>query len=464
MQNQMGLVTPPTTPEKKSILDHSQALKGHARKLCLSQDSIYSKVKALFQRGALVPCLRSLVGRDAEANLLNCFIENSIRDRACNSIYISGPPGTGKTAQVNLSLDFLSKNPQDKQIHIVHGQRVRILRINCMLLSKPENIFHEIFSALADPSTLRKKTFDDLYKLILTNSSVDSLVVMLDEMDDLITRDQQVLFQLFHCASLSKSSVLSTKLVVIGISNALDLTDKFLPRLRSNGLNPESLQFLPYSADQIKQVILLKLATLDESDKENTASALLVPLMHPGAVQMCSKKCAAVTGDLRKAFDICYKSIEYVEQQASQRDDFDSLTLQTAPKVLISHVAKVCTSIFGELSKEKISNLNLLQKALLCCLFHLERNLASTGIKVNELYEYYCKHSMRVVENLLGKIKKSEFLEIISALESMSAVTLSDRKSVYTEIGNKMIRSNVLYQDVLKICDDNSILRRILFL
>ncbi|GEQ72071.1 hypothetical protein JCM33374_g5757 [Metschnikowia sp. JCM 33374] len=456
------LLSPESSPVKKSAIDISSQIKGHGKKLNLLPESVYSRAKSLFQRGAKNPDQQCLVGRENEASVLNSFLETSLQKKICNSIYISGPPGTGKTAQTNLSLDYLFRKSSEK-IQEVHGTKTQVLRVNCMTVSKPEDIFHEIYSSLAGKCTGRKRTFDNLYELLMSKSDTETLVVVLDEMDYLITKDQQVLFQLFHCASHLKSSVLKTKLIIVGISNALDLTDKFLPRLRSNGFNPEALQFLPYSAEQIKKVVTSKLQSLNEQDKENLGPGTL--LMHPGAIQMCCKKCATVTGDLRKAFDICYKSIELVEKQAKQRQDFADLKLQNAPKVLISHVAKVCTSTFGDSSQQKITNLNLLQKAVLCCLFNSERNAkTSSALTVNELYDYYCKHTLQVVENLLGKIKKGEFLDIISALESSSAITFASSASPFGTIdcGNKKIHPNVSYADMLKCCEDVGILRKIL--
>ena len=54
-------------------------------------------------------------------------------------------------------------------------------------------------------------------------------MVVLDEIDYLKTKDQDVLYKLFEWTSLPQS-----QLVLIGISNALDLTDRILPRLEEH--------------------------------------------------------------------------------------------------------------------------------------------------------------------------------------------------------------------------------------
>lgn len=447
------LATPPTSPEKNSVIDISATINGHGKKLAFS-DSVYSKAKALFQRGANASESQSrvLVGRENEAARFEKFLESSIRTKSCASLYISGPPGTGKTAQVNTTLDYLSSRKQG-DVSEIYDSRVQIMRVNCMAIASPENIFHEICCFVGDHQG-RKKSFDDLYSHLLKATDADVLVVVLDEMDRLITKDQQVLFQLFHCASQAKTAIFLKKLVLIGIANALDLTDKFLPRLRSNGFNPYAMNFTPYSADQIKLVITSKLLKLAESEKEN---ALAGSIMHPGAIQLCCRKCASVTGDLRKAFDICYKSIELVEQRAQ--------ATQKSPQVLIGDVAKVCSQTFGDNFLSRVKGLNLLQKAVLCCLYNHEQNNRGPPPTVNELFVFYLKHTAYVLDNLFGKLRKGEFLEIVSALESASTIVLSAQSKActsYVDVGNKGIRLNVLEDDILKGIDDNSALRRLM--
>lgn len=455
------LATPPTTPEKKSVVDLSHTLTKKGVKKLNFVESVYTKAKGVFQRGASNDSFDYLVGREAEAGQFTQFLKSSITEKKCNSLYISGPPGTGKTAQVNLSLDKLTG--ASKHVYDLYSRKVQVLRINCMTVGKADNVFHEIYCHVTGQNHGRKKSFDDVYSYLTSNQDVDSLVVVLDEMDYLITKDQQVLFQLFQCASTLKSLVFSTKLVLIGISNALDLTDKFLPRLRSNGYTPDALQFLPYTSEQIKNVITEKLRSLVD-DKENTGTSL-VPMMHPVAIQLCCKKCAAVTGDLRKAFDICYKSIEMVERQTKEKMSLDDLTFESAPKVLIGDVARVCTATFGDSSLTKIQSLNLLQKAVLCCLFKLDRDTSMT-LTVNKLFDFYTKHTAQVAENMLGTLKKGEFLEIISALESSSVILLASASKTCTgfvDVGSKSIRPNVLLDDITKAIKEVGLLKRLFY-
>lgn len=474
-------LTPPTTPTAKRVIDISNctSLGSPLKKKRLfntqkssSESSTFLRAKSLFQRGSQVSHSSGeshLVSREKEASILNDFLIENYSKKCSNSLYISGPPGTGKTAQVSLSLDHFLKSigsPSKSDPSIVHShdksQWVKIITMNCMTISNPENIFHEIYNQLDTHSITgnRKKSADDLF-MLLQNKSIkfNTIVLFLDEMDYLITRDQQVLFKLFQFAS---TQLLTSKLILVGISNSLDFTDKFLPRLKRNRLCPQSMQFLPYNASQIRQIIMERLSTLTE-DKENEQGPRHI--IHPTAVQMCCVKAAAVAGDLRKAFDICYKSIELVEEECAMG--------KSQATVLISHVARVCNATFGDNLGQRLNKLNLLQKAILCCLVNLEtRSLSSAENKVNQLYEHYLKHCVPKVEQLLSTVKKGEFLELVSALEASGLVSLTAGKlggrggnSIVpvVDTANAVIKSRVPSDMLAMVVKEIGVLKKLLY-
>lgn len=485
------LATPPTTPQKSRIKDLTNVLTTSPHKnrslsfltppstpTKPSQTSVYSRAKALFQRSSSEDLDQDgdgcLVGRSEEALQLNEFLESSLKTRQSRSLYISGPPGTGKTAQVDLSF---------KRLEQKYPQRVRVIKINCMTVANAENIFHEIYSQLDMSRPTRRKTCEDLIARLAQRSGIETVVLLLDELDFLITQDQQVLFQLFNLVSLKQ---LRSNIIIVSISNALDLTDKFLPRLKSNNLSPDSLQFFPYTADQIKQICIHKLTSLVARDKENQREAIptgFIPIIHPAAIQLCCRKSASITGDLRKAFDICYKGIEMLENELRATEKQPGMmTALTAPKVLISHIAKVCAVSFGENIATRLGNLNLLQKVILCCLLNLESKRpaqsifatrvakSKANITVNRLFDHYVSKTAQISEGFLGTLRKGEFLEIVGALEASSLVSIqscivnaNDASGTGGfEISNKFISANVLYIDATKMINEVGILQRVL--
>lgn len=94
---------------------------------------------------------------------------------------------------------------------------------------------------------------------------------MLDEIDQLINKKQSVLYTVFEWPLRAKS-----KIVLVGIANALDLTDRVLPRLHARpDLQLELMHFLPYTKQQIINIFTAKL-------KEEMTTDLFSPL----AIQM----------------------------------------------------------------------------------------------------------------------------------------------------------------------------------
>lgn len=392
--------------------------------------TIYSRAKALFQRGSNFnknSMHLQLTSRETEAKYINDFLLNSIRMNTSNSLYISGPPGTGKTAQVQLLLQQYEKSSS-----------IRVVKINCMTLNNPEQIFHEIYCKLVNRLSVsfhKRKTMDDFITLLNDEENQDfsNVIVLLDELDSLITRDQQLLFQLFKMANLKTIPLTKIKLILLGISNTLDLSNTFLPKLIRNNLQLDSIQFLPYTSDQIKSIIMNRLSSLEED------------VFHPGAVQLCCKKAASVSGDLRKAFDICYKSIELVERLNKGSGN--------TGKVMIQHVAKICIGSFGN-TENQLVNLNLLQKAILCQLYNCERQIKAKNLSMNVFYDFYKKQYE--MNNLIGLLKYGEVVEILHALESSGCVLISNSGS------SKNVKLNASYNDIVKSIENIGILKKVL--
>ena len=347
--------------------------------------------------------------------------------------------------------------------------------INCMSIKSSKDLYATLLDQISDASELAED--DDaaamLQKLIMPRkSSAEVYLVVLDEIDHILTLDLESLYRLFEW-SLHKSS----RLVLVGIANALDLTDRFLPRLKSRNLKPELLPFLPYSAAQIKEIITKRLKSLVPEGSP-------VPFIHPAAIELCSRKVSSQTGDLRRAFEICRRAIDLVESETKQKHETEarekmllatpsrkplgenrnlsspsrgsseksvpamvmeslkSLTVETAPRVSIGHLNKVTAAAFSNGTSQRLKTLNLQQKAALCSLIALERrnrtsrsaSLLATPSKsqsaapsVKALYDTYNVLCTR--DSVLHPLSSSEFREVVDSLETLSLVSAVDGKT-----------------------------------
>jgi origin recognition complex subunit 1 len=116
------------------------------------------------------------------------------------------------------------------------------------------------------------------------------LLILLDEMDFMIAGKNQVLYNLLEWQTFA-----SSKLVLIGIANTMDLPERLPGKIRSR-LGVHRITFPAYTSVQLEQIIEQRLAQLDVFSKE--------------AIQVCAKSLAHQSGDVRQALTVCRKAVE----------------------------------------------------------------------------------------------------------------------------------------------------------
>jgi cell division control protein 6 len=425
--------------------------------------TVYNAARQLFARSSEPG---KLIGRESERSELANFINTCIDTTSGGCTYVSGPPGTGKSALVH---EITSELPESNTVKKAY--------VNCMSVKTSRDIYTALLQSLSsDPEVLEGKEMQTLQTMFVSRKRPSTVyVVTLDEIDHVLTLDLEFMYSLFEW-SLQKSS----RLVLIGIANALDLTDRFLPRLKARNLKPHLLPFLPYSAAQIRAVITTRLKSLLPAD---STTPEFVPFLHPAAIDLCARKVSSQTGDLRKAFDICRRAIELIETETKQKhhqsldeqamnsplkkplgenvnlsspvvplpsqqspsktlaQSLAELAVETAPRALIAHVNKITSSTLGNGTNQRLKTLNLQQKAALCALVALEKrkravvsNIMATPSKfsnmaptVKALYNAYCMLCKR--DSILHPLTSTEFRDVIGSLETLSLISPVDGKS-----------------------------------
>lgn len=171
--------------------------------------------------------------------MLTRFWQEHVEQGVPGSLYISGAPGTGKSALVDELL----------AAHDGCATTVRVAKLNCMAVGvSPKNIFSKLLAEVrASSSSSKKSSSATSAASVTTTKDADAIpqlealmfggkqsstkhmhLIVLDEIDQLITKDQDVLYRIFEWPKMK-----GARCVVIGIANALDLTQRFLPRLQT---------------------------------------------------------------------------------------------------------------------------------------------------------------------------------------------------------------------------------------
>ncbi|KAJ1737918.1 AAA ATPase [Coemansia sp. Benny D160-2] len=382
--------------------------------------SPFIAVKTALHRSTAAP---QIVGREAEQNTIRKFLSTTVEKGCGGSMYVSGNPGTGKTA----CLQAIIKQSSAGFASVL---------VNCVPLTRPGQVYSAILNALDKPAESADSSLQELQDLVLT--SKNAFLVILDEVDSLLGSRQEVLYRLFELAAHTDS-----RLALVGIANALDLTDRFLPRLQARSCEPVLLNFNPY---QVKDIVAILQSRLD-----SVATKGADPIIQKAALELCARKVAATSGDLRKALDVCRQAMESAEAESKRRaksvDKENAAAAAAADaaqtqkpaslKVTIMHIAKVLTSLNGSPIAQKLEALNFQQKLVLCAYTSLARTdaptphkrpaAASNVIAVASLYSEYVSICSRL--SMLAPVTRTEFLDLVSMMETQGVVSVEASKA-----------------------------------
>ena len=114
------------------------------------------------------------------------------------------------------------------------------------------------------------------------------------QLDLLWTRKQDVMYNIFDWPSKP-----CARLIVLAVANTMDLPERIMTKRISSRLGLTRMTFLPYTFHQLERIVLSRLAGLQVFD--------------PDAAQLAARKVAAVSGDARRALDICGRATEIAE-------------------------------------------------------------------------------------------------------------------------------------------------------
>ncbi|PIN25945.1 Pre-initiation complex, subunit CDC6, AAA+ superfamily ATPase [Handroanthus impetiginosus] len=242
---------------------------------------------------------KSLPCRDKEMDEITTFIKGAICEEQClgRCLYIHGVPGTGKTMSLLAVMRKLKSELDAGSI-----RPYCFVEINGLKLATPENIYSVIYEGLSGhrvrwdkARNLLNERFSDENKC---GKDTRPCILLIDELDNLVTRTQSVLYNILDWPTKPNS-----KLIVIGIANTMDLPEKLLPRISSR-MGIQRLCFGPYNYQQLQEIICSRLKGTDAFEKH--------------AIEFASRKVAAVSGDARRALEICRRAAELADYRAKR--------------------------------------------------------------------------------------------------------------------------------------------------
>lgn len=287
-------------------------------------------------------------GRERERQCIVDFWTDCVGTGTSGSLYISGKPGTGKTATLREVRKSMESRYSKTQQSVAY--------LNCMGVGEPRAFFRHLLGVVAGPRVAREgaadptAALDSFFQRPPRNKATKkkTIVLIVDEVDQLATRDNAVLYRLFSWPRRTNS-----RLVLVAIANALDLTERILPMLHRWECPPAVLNFEPYTREQLVTVITQRLHDVKAAGTLDAA-----------ALGLCAAKVTSSSGDLRQALDLCRRVLE-ITYAAKQRQA--AAGGGGGPPVL-PQIATMAGLFRAGDGVERLRDLPLHQRLLLCAL------------------------------------------------------------------------------------------------
>lgn len=342
--------------------------------------------------------------RETEFSNVYLGIESAIRSGSGTCIFVSGTPGSGKTATVREVVSQLQIRVEDNEL-----PDFLFVELNGMKLATPHTAYELLWEQLSGERLSYNNATKLLEHRFQQKSNDTPLVVVLDELDQLVTQNQSVMYNFFNWPTLPHS-----KLIVVAIANTMDLPERTLSNKISSRLGLTRIQFPGYTHEQLKLIIQSRLGGI--ADSSGT-------VVGPDAVEFASRKIASVSGDARRALDLCRRAVEIAEMDSEE--------------VQIKHIQQAANEATSTPIYNYLQGLPLAFKIFLCALLARKRR---NGLPSDSLGD--------IIEEIERMIKSSEnagFLSYI-LLQGGKRVRMTGFMNAVTEL----VEAGIIMQQSIK--------------
>lgn len=194
---------------------------------------------------------QSLPCREKEFDNIYSFLEGKIEDECGGCMYVSGVPGTGKTATVTGVIRMLQRKQANDEL-----PTFEFVEINGMRLTEPRQAYVQIYKQLTGKTVSWEQAHSLLEKRFTTPAPRRvTTVLLVDELDILCNRRQDVVYNLLDWPTKS-----AAHLVVITIANTMDLPERLLMGKVTSRLGLTRLTFQPYTHKQLQEIVTMRLS------------------------------------------------------------------------------------------------------------------------------------------------------------------------------------------------------------
>ena len=324
--------------------------------------------------------LEYLPCRKEEQDTIYNYIKKGLQTNGnYNSLYIAGMPGTGKTASVKTIINILESELNEarkKKKNLIKNGIIpfKKLFISGMEYPNISNVFKIIYNfifAKQKSYTINKyiQLLDNFFSerkkynssSALNDPSNSHIVLIIDEIDILINYTQNLLYNIFNWTTYEYS-----KLIVISISNTLDLPNRLFPKIKSR-MGNNKIMFKPYNKEELR--IIIKDRGID------------LQLFSEDALRLSCVKVAAINGDLRRIFQILTRARQINELRTYRKKDKENNLVSKYD------ILDAWNELFNSKISKVIKSLQINEKIIIASLLSKTKDNNINKIKVGDLYD-----------------------------------------------------------------------------
>ncbi|CAM5162736.1 unnamed protein product [Natator depressus] len=353
----------------------------------------------------------SLPCREEEFQDIYNFVESKLIDGTGGCMYISGVPGTGKTATVHEVIRCLQEAVENDEL-----PSFQFIEINGMKLTDPHQAYVQILQLLTGQKVTATHAAELLAKLFSTpGPKRKTTVLIVDELDLLWTRKQDVMYNLFDWPTQKQA-----KLIILAIANTMDLPERIMMNRVASRLGLTRMSFQPYTYKQLQQIISSRLNHIKAFEED--------------AIQLVSRKVAALSGDARRCLDICRRSTEICEFSSQK---------STSGLVSMAHVMKAIDEMFSSPYINSIRNASLHEQMFLKAIIAEFRR---SGLEEATVQQIYHQHVALCRIEGLQIPTVSEIMAICSRLGACRFLLVeSSNKYLHVRVRLNISQDDVMY-------------------
>ncbi|KAK8854793.1 hypothetical protein IAR55_003532 [Kwoniella newhampshirensis] len=228
-------------------------------------------------------------------------VEEGVESGGGGCLYIAGVPGTGKTATVHAVVKELKRKAEDGEL-----PPFSYVEINGLKIPSPQHAYTVLWEAISGAKGASAKTalrgleghFGRKVGGGVRGPRGHTFVVLMDELDQLLTAKQDVVYNFFNWPTMRDS-----QLFVIAVANRMDLPQHLAAKIKSR-IGLQTILFQPY--DRASLISIVQSRLIPHPLTPSTDPKVLLP----DAIALAAVKMAGTNGDARRVLDACRRAVE----------------------------------------------------------------------------------------------------------------------------------------------------------